>query len=111
MTRKEDQMPGATTLDRIIVLAVSTLIALFTFGTVSALVTTSVADDASGMRDDDARELVAQDEDDDDGDGPNARDGSRDGSRSRGDSRDSESNSRTGTTRGTGPSHSKSNSR
>jgi hypothetical protein len=95
-------MPGATTFDRILVIAVGALIALFTFGTVSTLVTSATADDVNVTRDDDAVEVEGVDDDDDDPrerfrDG--SRSGSRDGSRDR--SRSRESN----TTRGTGPSN------
>jgi hypothetical protein len=106
-------MPGATAFDRILVIAVATLIALFTFGTVSALVSSATAGDVSVNRDDQAVEVESVDEDNDDDPRDRFRDGSRDGSRDNSgrDSRDSESNSRTGTTRGTGQSRSRSNSR
>ena len=93
-------MPGATTLDRIIVAAVSLLIAAFAFGAMSVLVTPALADDTAGKRDDDAFELVAKDDDDDDDDT---------GGGDTGNGGDSNSNSKTGTTKGTGPSQSKSN--
>jgi hypothetical protein len=93
-------MPGSTTFDRIIVAAVSVLIAVFAFGAMSVLVTPALADDTAGKRDDDAFELVAKDDDDDDDDtGTNGGNGPG----------DSNSNSKTGTTRGTGKSKSKSN--
>ena len=98
-------MPGATTLDRIIVAAVSLLIAAFAFGAMSVLVTPALADDTAGKRDDDAFELVAKDDDDDDDDtggGDTDTNGGSGGG-------DSNSNSKTGTTRGTGKSNSKSN--
>ena len=51
-------MPGATTLDRIMVAAVGALIAAFAFGAMSVLVTPALADDAAAKRDDDGFELV-----------------------------------------------------
>jgi hypothetical protein len=102
-------MPGATAFDRILVLAVTMLIALFTFGTVSTLVTSATADDVNVNRDDSAIEIEGVDEDDDDRDGagPMARDGSRDGSRngSRDRSKDNSRSRESNTTRGTGPSN------
>lgn len=98
-------MPGQSTIDRILVVAVSLLAAAFAFGAMSAYASPASADQtAGGKRDDDAFEIVAKDDDDDDED--SGRDGSDDRSRDR----DSGSNSRTGTTRGTGPSRSRSNS-
>jgi hypothetical protein len=90
-------MPGATTLDRIIIAAIGVLVAAVTVGTMSVLVTPAMADDATGARDDDGFELVTKGEDDDD-DGDTGTGGG-----------DSASNSNTGTTRGTGQSNSKSN--
>ena len=109
-------MPGQSTLDRILVAAVTMLAAAFAFGAMSAYASPASADQtAGGKRDDDAFELVAKDDDDDDDDTALAKDGSRSrdgsGDRSRSRDRDSGSNSRTGTTRGTGPSRSRSNSR
>jgi hypothetical protein len=98
-------MPGATTYDRIIVAAVSFLIAAFTLGALSVLVTPALADDRAGVRDDDSFELVAKGEDDDDDDG-----GTDTGTNGGAGAGDSNSNSKTGTTRGTGQSSSKSNS-
>jgi hypothetical protein len=96
-------MPGTTTLDRIIVAAVSLLIAAFALGAMSVLVTPALADDTAGMRDDDSFELVAKgDDDDDDDDGDTGTNGGSGAG-------DSNSNSKTGTTRGTGKSNSKSN--
>jgi hypothetical protein len=93
-------MPGSTTVDRIIVAAVSFLIAAFAFAAMSVLVAPAMADDTAGVRDDDSFELVAKDDDDDDDD--TATDGGAGAG-------DSNSNSKTGTTRGTGKSNSKSN--
>ena len=99
-------MPGATTLDRIIVAAVTLLLAAFAFGSISVLVSPALADDSVGKRDEGAVGLVAGDDDDDDGDtGTNGGDTGTNG----GDT--SNSNSKTGTTRGTGKSHSNSNTR
>lgn len=81
-------MPGATKLDRIIVAAVSLLIAAFALSAMSVLVKPAFADDPVGMRDDDAVELVAKDDDDDDDTGD-----------------DNGDETRTGTTQGTGPSN------
>ena len=91
-------MPGATTLDRIIVAGVTLLLAAFAFGAMSVLVSPALADDSVGKRDDGAVGLVGGD-DDDEGDDDDTRNG--------GDT--SNSNSKTGTTKGTGKSHSKSN--
>ena len=109
-------MPGATTFDRILIVAIGALLALFMFGTVSSMVTSASADDASG-RNDDAVEIEAIEEDDDD---PLARGGDDSGDNS-GNSRSGNSGSRsigshsantaTGTTNNTGVSKSVSNSR
>ena len=96
-------MPGATTLDRIIVAAVTLLLAAFAFGSISMLVSPALADDSVAKRDDGRAELVAGDDDDDDDTGTNGDNTGTNG----GDT--SNSNSKTGTTRGTGQSHSKSN--
>ena len=53
-------MPGATTLDRLIVAAIGVLVAGLAVGTLSVSVTPALADDATGARDDDAFELVAK---------------------------------------------------
>jgi len=133
-------MPGATTLDRIIVAAVAVLIAAFTLGSLGPLVSPASGDEVAGTRDDDAAEIEALEETDDDGDpfargdsnsgGDNSRSGNS-GSRSIGsnsantrsgttrgtgvsktvsDSGDNSKNTKTGTTRGTGPSNTVSNS-
>ena len=99
-------MPGATTLDRIIIAAIGLLVAAVTVGTMSVLVTPAMADDATGARDDDGFELVTKGEDDDDDDDTGTGTGTGGG----GGGGDSASNSNTGTTRGTGASSSKSNS-
>jgi hypothetical protein len=109
-------MPGATTFDRILVIAIGTLIALFTFGTVSTLVTSATADNVNVNRDDHAVEVESV-EDDEDDPRDRFRDGSRDRSRdnsnrgsrgtrdnSRG-SRDKSRSRESNTTRGTGPSN------
>ena len=53
-------MPGATTLDRLIVAAIGVLVAGLAVGRLSGSVTPALADDATGARDDDAFELVAK---------------------------------------------------
>lgn len=97
-------MPGSTTYDRIIVAAVSFLIAAFALAAMSALVAPAMADETAGVRDDDSFELVAKGEDDDDDDT-----GTGTGTNGGAGAADSNSNSKTGTTRGTGKSNSKSN--
>src|SRR5688500_15809283 len=57
-------MPGATKFDRILIVAIGALLALFMFGTMSAMVTSASADDATG-RNDDAVEIDVVEEDDD----------------------------------------------
>jgi hypothetical protein len=94
-------MPGQTTFDRIMFVAVAGLIAAFALGASGPLVSPAAADDATGNRGDDSFELVAKGEDDDDDDATGTDDGPG--------AADSASNSKTGTTRGTGESNSKSN--
>jgi hypothetical protein len=113
-------MPGATTVDRIIVVAVMVLIGAFTLGALGPLVTQASGDNVNGVRDDDAPDVVLIDEEDGDGDDPLARGetGSKGDDTSRKASRNSGSrsigsnsgNTRTGTTNGTGKSRSVSNS-
>ncbi len=112
-------MPGATKFDRILIVAIGALLALFMFGTVSAMVTSASADDASGKRNDDAVEIEVVEEDDDadplargdddsGGDDSGANSGSRNsGSRSIG---SHSANTATGTTNNTGVSKTVSNS-
>jgi hypothetical protein len=113
-------MPGATKFDRILIVAIGALLALFMFGTVSAMVTSASADDASGKRNDDAVEIEVVEEDDDadplargdddsGGDDSGANSGSRNsGSRSIG---SHSANTATGTTNNTGVSKTVSNSK
>src|SRR5687767_5215106 len=114
-------MPGATKFDRILIIAIGALLALFMFGTVSAMVTSASADDASGKRNDDAVEIEVVEEDDDadplargdsnsgGGDDSGANSGSRNsGSRSIG---SHSANTATGTTNNTGVSKTVSNSK
>lgn len=111
-------MPGATTLDKLIVAAVALLIAAFTLGAAGPLITQASGDDVTGNRDDVATEVdVADEEDDDDAFGRDGTDDARSGgSRASGDSGSRSigsrsANTRTGTTGGTGVSKTVSESR
>jgi hypothetical protein len=99
------EQPEPRLWDLIGIGAVALLLVAFLFGAMSPLVSSAGAEDAfAGKRDDDARELVAVEDDDDDDDVNDKA--SRSGNSRSG---DSGSRSRTGTTRGTGKSNSRSN--
>ena len=104
-------MPGQTTFDKVIVMAVVALLGAFALTIAGPVISQAGADNVSGKRDDDLREIEVKDDDDDEGDSANRSRGSggsknsgNGGSKNSGDgskSRSRESN----TTRGTGPSH------
>ena len=77
-------MPGQTTLDRVIVMAVAALLGAFALSIAGPYVThAGGADEISGKRDDDLREVEVKDDDDDEGDSANRSRGSN-GSRNSG---------------------------
>ena len=102
---KETEMPGQTTFDKVIVMAVAALLGAFALSVAGPVLTQAGADEISGKRDDDLREIEVKDDDDDEGDSANRSRGSG-GSKNSGNGDGSNSRSReSNTTRGTGQSH------
>jgi len=94
-------MPGQTTFDRVIVMAVAALLGAFALTVAAPVISQAGADEAAGKRDDDLREIEAKDDDDDEGDSAKS-----DSSKGSGNGDGSKSKSReSNTTRGTGPSN------
>ena len=110
---KEQDMPGQTTFDKVIVMAVAALLGAFALSVAGPVLTQAGADEISGKRDDDLREIEVKDDDDDEGDSANRSRGSggskssgNGGSKNSGNGDGSKSRSReSNTTRGTGPSN------
>ncbi len=69
-------MPGQTTFDKVIVMAVAALLGAFALSVAGPVISQAGANDISGKRDDDLREIEVKDDDDDEGDSANRSRGS-----------------------------------